>query len=61
MSKRDVFEVFTLFLSDCNIFLPPEMPRLLPPPLQHLWKGIPQQGEHEGTQVSKAPLYVLDI
>ena len=34
------------------IVLCPEMPRLLPPPLQHLWKGIPQQGEHEGAQVS---------
>ena len=37
------------------------MPRLRPPPLQHLWKRFPQQGEHEVSQVSSTPQRFLSF
>ena len=37
------------------------MPRLRPPPLQHLWKRFPQQGEHEVPQVSPTPQRYLSF
>ena len=37
---------------ESNHNFPPEVPRIRPSPLQYLWKGISQQGEHEVPQVS---------